>query len=364
MTQRLLIKASTLALAAVLLAPMGAVAGGSHNTKVLSAVTFDKSDPGETILFIWNQCNSSPVTRMANGPYKRIDVEDAAGGGGPVQGGGGSGQGGGGQGTPVPTADSRLDYVILTIPSAQFSSPPSLSGTDIEAQIGINPGVILSVDISYDAASDVLSITDTSSGPSQIMDLGGFDAVLVFDGVQNNTVQLECDMNMWEDSSGTASFGVNVTGQTRTPSSVKVVWAAGPSPFAHQELAAKACQYANRAIDSTGAPADGSETPDISREAFTVGLGGDSALLYGDIDQAANYTACTGLAAYCDSTEQTPVPALEEPEEGQLETNLCNPLGGGASPPNVSVLTVNEGNASCTKTVFGVTMRFDPCPPE
>jgi hypothetical protein len=359
MSHHLAIKAGALALATALIAPTGALAqDSSTNTSFLSPISFDANDPGQIILFMFNNCNAGPDTQMANGPFVRIAVADMEGGGGPVPGGGGAGAGGGGQGASMALTDSRLDYVTLDITSG-ITNPAghSLSGTGISDQIGINPGVTLRVDITYSAATDIVSINDTSDADSQILDLGGFDAVMLFNGEQNNRVRTVCDMNMWRKVGGNPAYGVDVPGQTSLPSRIIVFWAAGPSAFAHQTLANAACDGVNIAIDAD----NNGETPlDASREAFTVGLGGDAALTYGDVDQPANYTACTGLASYCDATEPSP----ETPLDSDADTNLCNPAAGGGSPPNVSVLTVNEGNASCVKTVFGVTMRFEPCPPE
>jgi hypothetical protein len=298
---------------------------------------------------------------MANGPFRRIDVVDS-GGGGPVPGGGGAGAGGGGQGGTMVTSDSRLDYVTLDITSG-ITSPGghSLSGPGISGQIGIDPGVTLSVNITYDAAADIVKITDTSTPLSQILDLGGFDAVMLFNGEANNRVRTVCDMQMWRNVGGVPTYGVDVPLQTSLPNRVIVFWAAGTSAFAHQTLATAACNGVNIKTDATTDGVDpGPGALDDSREAFTVGLGGDTALVYGDIDQPANYTACTGLAGYCDATEESPDSGVFASDD---ETNFCNPAAGGGSPPNVSVLTVNQGNASCVKTVFGVTMRFDPCPP-
>ena len=364
MPHPLTIKAGALALATAVLAPVGAVAQqtSSTNTSFLSGIAFNQNNIGEVILFMFNNCNAGEDTEMANGPFRRIDVDDVA-GGGPVQGGGGTGMGGGGQGGTTLVSDSRLDYVTLDIGTGIVGthSLTSAEFSGIADQIGIDPGVTLSVDIAYDAGADVVSITDTSTGPSQILDLGGFDAVMIFDGEQNNRVRTVCDMNMWRDVGATPTYGVDVSDQTRLPSRIIVFWAGGPSAFAHQTLATNACDGVNLKIDETtnGTPGEG-EFTDPSREAFTVGLGGDTALTYGDIDQPANYTACTGLAGYCDSTEPSPAAGDFDADD---ETNFCNPAAGGGSPPNVSVLSVNEGNASCVKTVFGVTMRFDPCPP-
>lgn len=368
MPHALMTKAGALVLATALLAPSGALADHedpqteSHNTSFLSGIAFNQNNIGEIILFMFNRCNAGDNTQMANGPFRRIDVIDST-SGGPVQGGGGTGMGGGGQSGTTLVSDSRLDYVTLDITSGIVGSH-SLTGSEVGGiadQIGIDPGITLSVDIAYNATTDVLSVTDMSSGPSQILDLGGPDAVFVFDGEQNNRVRGVCDMQMWRDVGGIPTYGVDVADQTRLPSRVIVFWAAGTSAFAHQDLADAACDGVNIKIDATNdGVAPGPGALDDSREAFTVGLGGDTALQYGDLNQPANYTACTGLAGYCDSTETSPSAG---DFTGDDETNFCNPAAGGGSPPNVSVLNVNEGNASCVKTVFGVTMRFDPCPP-
>lgn len=327
---------------------------------------FKEDDIGMIVDLVIDICNRSDVSRLADGPYRRVSN---APGPNPLP------------GTPggFSEGDATHDLVVWdsknSIKGGGIPSKVSVPASEIAAQIGINPGAALTANVSLNSATlTVIDTTGTVGGaptpfvPGQLIDagpnIGGVDAAMTIKNGTPKTADLICDQNMYFVNGSSVVYGFSNFNVSAQPvNRMLLFWSVGPSGMGTPAAITAACTAQNPAkgfpaVMDTNAPDPRSyANVNLVRQSETVALAGRGVRDFGDAALGVNVTTCNGVNAYCDETEPTP-------EVEGASGNACNRNQGFAAAPSPFNDGLNAENPSYTSTSGGSTTfsNFNKCP--